>query len=217
MKILGIETVTKIGSLAVVEQGEILGQTTIDMHLNHASNLINALDDLLDSLEITLTDIDAIAIDTGPGSFTGIRVGIASAMGIAQPDNKLMTDVCSLEVLAYQAKEFVNHKIFVPVIDAKRGVVYSAFYSFEGNKIRTIKKPCVSKIEDIFKNAKDDLFVFGPEIRRFKEALPVKKGIIVDTHNTYPSAGTVARISEFKANKNSAKKRLEPMYIHDIL
>lgn len=216
MRILAIETVTKIGSLAVIENGKILGQTTIDTHLNHASRLISSLDNLLDSCRLNLKDIGAIAVDTGPGSFTGIRVGISSAIGLAQPDDKALIAVSSLEVLAYQIAETVKEKIVMPLIDAKRGAVYSAVYKYSGGRISEIKKPYAVKTENLAQDISGSIFVFGPDIRRFSDIIPKLRGIIVDTHNTYPSAGIAARLAEIKLKEGRIKKSLEPMYIHEI-
>lgn len=182
---------TRIGSLAVVEGDRILGQTTIDTQLRHNARLISSLDNLVKSLGISISDIDTIAVDLGPGSFTGIRVGIASAKGLAQPDGKQLLGACSLDVLSRQAIERgvqEGIKFLIPVIDAKRGMMYSAVYGLDG---RIIKEPYLTTMDMLQKEKSADKFLFGPEI-----------------DNTYPDAGIVARFAD--------KKNLEPMYIYDI-
>jgi tRNA threonylcarbamoyl adenosine modification protein YeaZ len=216
MKILGIETVTKIGSLAVVENGNILGQVTIDIGLRHASGFVMSLDNLLSSLKLSLSKIDAIGIDIGPGSFTGIRVGIASALGLANPDEKPIVGICSLEVLSWQAKELTGKQNLIPVVDAKRDAFYSACYRFESGKIKLIKKPYAHKNENLSGFIPEDSFVFGPDMRKFSAIVGQKEGVIVDHDNTYPYAGMVAKIAEIKLKKGKIKKTIEPMYIHDI-
>lgn len=211
MLILGIETVTKIGSLAIVKDGKIIGQTMIDAHLRHAANLISSLDNLLRSHRIKISDIDAIAVDTGPGSFTGIRVGIASALGLAQPDNKQLIGVCSLSVLSYQMAEHSEGRNLVPVIDAKRGAFYSACYRLEDESLKTITEPYVIKSEMLRRSIPKDSFVFGPDMRKAGEFITTDGVVIVDTHGIYPHAGMAA-----KAAEKAPKKNLEPMYIHDI-
>lgn len=185
--ILGIETVTRIGSLAAVRDGEILEQVTIDTELNHTAKLISTLD----TLGVRISDVDAIAVDIGPGSFTGIRVGISTAMGLAQPFEIPLIGVCSLEVLCCKVKVPEGVRFLVPVIDAKRGLFYSATYGVDGS---VIKRPYLTTKENLPQG-----FHFGPEI-----------------DNTYPDAGTVAKIGEQKIKEGKAEKDIEPMYLHAI-
>lgn len=189
--VLGVETVTKVGSLAAVEDGKILGQATIDTQLRHTANLISSLDNLLKSLGINISNINAIAVDIGPGSFTGIRVGLSCAMGLAQPFSIPLIGICSLEVLCSKAKAPEGTRILVPVIDAKRGLFYSASYGTDGSEI---KKPYLTTKENLPQG-----FQFGPEI-----------------DNTYPDAGTVARIGERRLSEGKIEKVIEPLYIHGI-
>lgn len=200
--ILGIETVTKIGSLVIVEDAKILGQITIDTQLRHTANLISSLDNLLKSIGVGISNIDAISVDIGPGSFTGIRVGIATAMGLAQPDNKLLIGICSLEVLCYKIIERgieKDIKILVPVIDAKRGLFYSASYKVDNGRIEVVKEPYLTTIDLLNKEKPKDSLIFGPEI-----------------DDTYPDAGVVALIAERKIKEGLVEKDIEPMYVHGI-
>lgn len=185
--ILGIETVTRVGSLAVVRDGEILEQAAIDTELNHTARLISTLD----TLGIRISDIDAIAVDIGPGSFTGIRVGISTAMGLAQPFDIPLIGICSLEVLCCKVKVPEGVRFLVPVIDAKRGLFYSATYGTDGS---VIKEPYLTTKENLPQG-----FHFGPEI-----------------DNTYPDAGTVAKIGEKRIKEGKIEKNIEPMYLHAI-
>lgn len=200
--ILGIETVTKIGSLVIVEDAKILGQITIDTQLRHTANLISSLDNLLKSIGVGISNIDAISVDIGPGSFTGIRVGIATARGLAQPDNKLLIGICSLEVLCYKIIEIgieEDIEILVPVIDAKRGLFYSASYKVDNGRIEIVKEPYLTTIDLLNKEKPKDSLIFGPEI-----------------DNTYPDAGVVALIAERKIKEGLVEKDIEPMYVHGI-
>lgn len=185
--VLGIETVTRIGSLAVVRDGEILGQATIDTQLKHTARLISTLG----TLGVSIAEIDAIAVDIGPGSFTGIRVGLSSAMGLAQPFDIPLIGVCSLEVLCRKATSPDGIKFLVPVIDAKRGLFYSATYGLDGSEI---KRPYLTTKENLPQG-----FHFGPEI-----------------DNTYPDAVTVAKIAMEKIKEGKVEKNIEPMYLHEI-
>lgn len=185
--VLGVETVTRVGSLALVRDGDILKQATVDTELRHTAKLISTLG----TLGIKISDLDAIAVDIGPGSFTGIRVGLSAAMGLAQPHNIPLIGVCSLEVLCRKVQVPEGARFLVPVIDAKRGLFYSAVYGTDGS---VIKEPYLTTKEKLPQG-----FQFGPEI-----------------DNTYPDAGTVAKIAENRLKEGKLEKNIEPMYLHAV-
>jgi len=210
MKILGIETVTRFGTLAVVENGRILQEAPIDTGLNHTSCIIAVLDKLLASIKADMSEIDIIAVDIGPGSFTGIRVGIASAKGLAQADNKSLIGICSLESLCYKVyKEGIlkaEIEYLVPFMDAKRGGVYTACCQVIDNKLQIIKEAYLSDLMKFSESLTPRTYVFGPDIHMLKKGdSPI-----------FPSAGSIALLAEEKAIKGLKQNLIEPMYIYDV-
>lgn len=209
MKIIGIETVTKIGSLSVVENGKVKANRIIDVKLNHAAGLISTLDDLLSSVDIGFSEIDIVGIDMGPGSFTGIRVGIASAEGLISFNKKQLIGVNSLEVLCYEIikKDKCNKtKYLVPFIDAKRGGIYTGLYKFSDKEhIQVIKEPYLTKLEELVKVIPEDSLIFGPDINIFDESKPV-----------FPTADTVALLAEKKIYNKEKLCEVKPMYLYDV-
>ena len=218
--ILGIETTTKIGSLAIVENGKIIIEDTIDTKLNHAASLVSVLNKLLKKVNLNITDIKGIAVDTGPGSFTGIRVGIATSYGLAEVENKFLISICSLKVLAYEIanEKFLKKEIgrIVPFIDAKRGRVYTGFYKKSDGNISVEKEPYLTTLNELVKNIHPEDIILSPDIKRIDLGVldKIKDRLVVKP--IFPRASTVALLAEKKNKNGYVEKHIEPMYLYDV-
>ncbi|HZJ90422.1 MAG: tRNA (adenosine(37)-N6)-threonylcarbamoyltransferase complex dimerization subunit type 1 TsaB [Clostridiaceae bacterium] len=126
MLILASDTSGKSISVALAESGRIIDEILEKTTMQHASSLLPAINDLLERNSLSLQDIDLFATTTGPGSFTGIRIGISAVMGLAYGTGKKVYGVSSLAALA--AAVFAEDKVIVPVLDARGGRVYSGIY-----------------------------------------------------------------------------------------
>ncbi len=219
MKILGIDTVSRIGSLALVEDGQLLGEITIDTKLRHAANLVQALEGLLTGLAVDIAGIDAFAVDIGPGSFTGIRVGMAAAQGLAMPGGKSLWGICSLEVLCHRfivesgsAGCPADTEYLIPFIDAKRGEVYAGCYRIDNQEIIQVREPYAAVLSDFLKELPEKSCLFGPDLGKFKDSLP---GGEPAAGELYPRAVDVALLAESKIKRGITQKTFEPLYIYD--
>ncbi len=125
MKILAIETSTLTGSIALLSDGALLGETTLSVSAQHSERLMPAIEQLLQNAAVDIADVDLFAVANGPGSFTGLRIGIAAAQGLALAHGKAVVGVSTLEGLAMNAVYFQG--IVVPVLNAFRGEVYWRF------------------------------------------------------------------------------------------
>ena len=123
MYVLGIDTSTMTGGAAVVRDGVLLGEYVLNIRTTHSERLLPAIERLLHDAGVTLRDMDAIAVVTGPGSFTGIRIGVATAKGFAYALQKRLIGVTALEAFARQFLTFPG--IVVPMIDSRRSEVYA--------------------------------------------------------------------------------------------
>jgi tRNA threonylcarbamoyl adenosine modification protein YeaZ len=132
MKVLGIETSTYSGSVAVVEGERILGEFTINIGPTHSQKLLPMIDSLLDAVRVGMDEIGGIAVSRGPGYFTALRVGISTAKGLSLSLGKPIVGVDSLEVLARNVP--CEGKTICPVIDAKRGEVYAAIFEYRNGE-----------------------------------------------------------------------------------
>ncbi len=131
MKVLGIETSGPIASVAIVDESKLLGIKMGDFKVTHSQTLMPLLDQLLKETKVKLEDIDAIAVSGGPGSFTGLRIGAATAKGLALALDKPLVHVPTLHAMAYNLlmPEAIGC-IIVPMIDARRKNVYCGIFNF---------------------------------------------------------------------------------------
>jgi tRNA threonylcarbamoyladenosine biosynthesis protein TsaB len=129
MTILSFDTSGLSASVAAAADGKLIGEYFVDLKLTHSQTLMPMLDTLLSALGLTVKDIDYIAVTNGPGSFTGLRIGAAAALGLAFAVNKEIVPVPTLDALAYNV--VMPRGLVVPLMDAKRGQVYTAVYRYE--------------------------------------------------------------------------------------
>lgn len=154
MKILGIETSVKIGSLALIEGDDLVARSDIDTRLNHSARLIPVLNELLQMAGWGIDDLDGVGVGLGPGSFTGIRVGLAAGQGIAFGSSIPLIGIGSFKAMV-QGSSAPDGPV-VTLLDGGRGRVYSAGYQKSGDDIEeTIPPKLVSSgdIEDICRGA----------------------------------------------------------------
>lgn len=154
MKILSIDTSSNNCSIAVVDENTMLGEISINYNLQHSVLLMPLVEDLLRRLDLIPKDLSAITISTGPGSFTGLRIGLSAAKGIALGLNLPVYAADSLSTLAYGA--FGYQGILVPMIDALRGGFYTGFYTFEKDRLITLMEPVILTLQEVQDKLKDE-------------------------------------------------------------
>ena len=134
MKILGIDTSTKIATIAVIDEEKVLGEYTLNQEMSHSENLIPMIKELLNNLDMKIENIDLYGVAIGPGSFTGLRIGVAAIKSLAHLFNKAIVGISTLEAMAYNLP---HNKIVVPMLDARRDRVYTGVYSWENGLLKT--------------------------------------------------------------------------------
>lgn len=132
MKILAIESSATACSAALWEDGAILAQNGQNSGLTHSRTLLPMAEDMLKNAELTIGDIDAFAVAHGPGSFTGIRIGVSTVKGLAWASNKPCIGVSTLEAMAWHGVSAGGY--ICPVMDARRSQVYNAIFKIEGGR-----------------------------------------------------------------------------------
>lgn len=140
MKILGLDSSGLVASVAVAEDGRLLGEYTTDYKKTHSQTLLPMLDELKRMIELDMNTLDAIAVASGPGSFTGLRIGSATAKGLALALKKPIVEVPTLEGLAWNL--WGTDCLVCPLMDARRNQVYTAVYRFvpqgEGYELKPV-------------------------------------------------------------------------------
>ncbi|WP_096230536.1 tRNA (adenosine(37)-N6)-threonylcarbamoyltransferase complex dimerization subunit type 1 TsaB [Thermoanaerobacterium sp. RBIITD] len=173
MKILAIDSSSKTATVAIVDEEGVIGEFSIN-HLRHSVILMPMIDEILKMAETKKEEITHIAVCEGPGSFTGLRIGAATAKGLAQALSVPIVGVSSLDGLAFNVSEFKG--IICPVIDALRGYVYTSFYR-GGNELKKLSDTILMKakdLPDIIKNYNSDVMYIGDGVTSYKEFLNKK-------------------------------------------
>ncbi len=168
MKILGIETSGGVGSAAVLSDDAVISEKVFEKGMLHGKELLPSIKEIFDEQGLKPSDIDLIAVDAGPGSYTGIRVGVACAKTLAYTLRKPVIDVAGLDAIAQNVE--ANHKYACPIIDAKRKMVYACIYECAqtNDAAHNIAEPDQtlsdrSRIEIKPWNRKSDLLIIAPE------------------------------------------------------
>ncbi len=147
MKILAFESSAKTASVALSDDGRLLASMTVDAGLTHSEILLPMAEDILKEAKVSFDEIDGYAVTTGPGSFTGIRIGVATVKGLAFGREKPCFGISSLMGLAYNLKGLRG--IFVPVMDSRRNECYTAIFSSDGEKIVRLCEDTQMRIVDL--------------------------------------------------------------------
>ena len=167
MKVLGIDSSGMVASIAVVEDMQMLGEYTINYKKTHSQTLLPMLDEVAKMIELDLADIDVIAVAAGPGSFTGLRIGSATAKGLGLALKKPLVSVPTLEGIAFNFCG--SDKVICPMMDARRSQVYTGIYEFDGNTLRKVEDQMAVPVEEIL----EKLNIIGKEVVLAGDGVPV--------------------------------------------
>lgn len=169
MKILGIDTTGQTASAALVEDDKLIAEFTLNYKLTHSQTIMPMIAEIIERTETEKADIDYIACACGPGSFTGLRIGAATAKGLALSMGKPLVAVPTLDALAYNI--FEAGKFICPIMDARRNQVYAAFYEWEDGKLVRLTDYMAESIEHIIDLAEQ----FESEVIFLGDGVPVHR------------------------------------------
>jgi tRNA threonylcarbamoyladenosine biosynthesis protein TsaB len=147
MKILALDSSGLVASVAVAEDDNLLGEYTINHKKTHSQTLLPMLDEVAKMTELDMGTLDAIAVSGGPGSFTGLRIGSATAKGLGLALDIPLVHVPTLDALAYNL--WGTDKLVCPLMDARRQQTYTGLYEFSGGKLKAVLPQCAVGIEEI--------------------------------------------------------------------
>lgn len=153
MKILALDSSGLVASVAVTEDDNLLGEYTINYKKTHSQTLLPMLDEVAKMIELDLKTVDVIAVSAGPGSFTGLRIGSATAKGLALALDKKIVSVPTVDALAYNIWNCTD--VICPLMDARRQQTYTGLYTFEDGRMQTLLPQCVVQIEEIINKVND--------------------------------------------------------------
>ena len=153
MKILALDSSGLVASVAVTEDDNLLGEYTINYKKTHSQSLLPMLYEVAKMIELDLKTVDVIAVSAGPGSFTGLRIGSATAKGLALALDKKIVSVPTVDALAYNIWNCTD--VICPLMDARRQQTYTGLYTFEDGRMQTLLPQCVVQIEEIINKVND--------------------------------------------------------------
>lgn len=218
MNTLTIDTSTIVASAAILNEEKLVGEVIINHQKKHSEKLMVAIDHLLSDAGLSIKEIDVFGVIRGPGSFTGLRIGMATVKGFAQALNKPVVGVSTLESLAMNIP--TTQGIICPILDAQRQETYTGIYRFDQGSLVTEMSDSVMDIQNLLeklKNYKDDIYFLGDGVKRFSETLlaALPNGKKVPQYLNMNKASSGAQIVLQKALKGEVLhyREIEPVYI----
>lgn len=217
--ILNIETSSIVCSVSLAKNGKILGLKETSEEKSHASLLTIYVDDLLKENNFKITDLDAVAVSEGPGSYTGLRIGVSTAKGICFGIEKPLIAVPTLYCLANSVLNTIKvtaNSLLCPMIDARRMEIYTAFYNSKAERVSEIKPLIIDENSFVEEIKNHEIIVFGTGAEKCKT---VFKNNVQFIDNVLPSATFMCEISEKYFNKNEFVDvaYFEPFYLKEFM
>lgn len=217
--ILNIETATTMCSVSFANNGELIACKEIDNGYTHAENLHVFINDLLIQEKVMPSRLDAIAVGSGPGSYTGLRIGVSTAKGLAYSLQKPLIAVNTLSTMALAAKEKLNSDtLLCPMLDARRMEVYCAVFDKDLNAIKETSAQIITE-ENL------DYFALNKPMTFFGDGMPKCKSLLQNlpeasfVEEVVPSSKQLAKLSyeKFKQQQFEDVAYFEPFYLKDFM
>lgn len=177
MKILAVDTSSKVASCALAEDDKLLAECVVNNGLTHSQTILPMIDEVLKKSGTDIENIDVFAVTNGPGSFTGLRIGVTTIKALAHATGKKVVGVNTLEALCYNLP-YCPH-IISPIMDARREQVYNAFYRFEDGVLKEITAPRAARLVDCLEELKkmgEKVVFLGDGINVFRDKIEKELG-----------------------------------------
>jgi tRNA threonylcarbamoyladenosine biosynthesis protein TsaB len=214
--ILNIETSTKNCSVSISKDGKLLAIKELNNgNYSHAEVLHPFINAVLEEAQIKISDLDAVAISKGPGSYTGLRIGVSAAKGLCFAQNIPLISIETLTSLVHATK--IESGVVIPMLDARRMEVYAAVYNSDYDQIREIKAEIID--ENSYKEylEKGTVYFLGDGAEKCKEMIKSANAIFID--GIFPSANELCELAHDKYKKNDIEDvaYFEPFYLKDFI
>ncbi len=219
MKILALDSSGLVASVAIVTEEALLAEYTVNFKKTHSQTLLPMLEEIVRMVEMDLSEIEGIAVTAGPGSFTGLRIGSATAKGLGLALNKPIIAVPTLESLAYNLCG--TKELICPMMDARRNQVYTGLYEFVGSQFNTVSEQKAVAIEEII----EEINSLGREVIYLGDGTPIHKQLIEEKtrvpftyappHMNRQRAGAVGALGLLYYNQGNIEEATEhqPVYL----
>ena len=214
--ILNIETSTKNCSVSIAKDGEVVSLREINNGAySHAEMLHPLIVEVLKETKLTIEELSAIALGKGPGSYTGLRIGVSAAKGLCFTHNIPLLAINSLEILAFACVS--ENGIIIPMTDARRMEVYSAVFNHHYQLVRKTEAEIITKDSFLEYLEEGSVYFLGDGAEKCKEIISHKNAFFID--EKFPSAKEMAQISYDKYKKNDIEDLayFEPFYLKNFV
>ncbi len=216
MKILSVECSSLSASVALTQDEKVIAESFLNTGLTHSQTLMPMVENILKNTQTEISDVDVLSVSTGPGSFTGVRIGVSALKGLAAAQNKQCFGVSSLEAIAYPFKD--SESVVCAVMDARCNQVYTASF-LNGERISPDEAILIDELEEKLRNLGKKVVFAGDGARmcfeRLKDKLPDVSS--ADPQRQYAKASSVCLLTYNKICKNGEKtvsaNELLPMYL----
>ena len=200
MKLLVLDSSGLVASVALLEDERLIAEYTTGNKLTHSQTLLPMLDEIIRRTTFDMEDVDAIAVAMGPGSFTGLRIGAATAKGLGLALDKPVIPVPTVDGLAYQL--FGVSSLICPMMDARRKQVYTGFYRFHGDQMEVVKEQCAQSVQDTLEQLKaygEPVIFLGDGVPVYRKEIEEAMGadaVFAPAHANRQRAGAVGALAE---------------------
>ena len=217
--ILNIETSTTLCSVSISKNDELLALKQIDNGYTHAENLHLFINELLIQTNLTPTHLSAVAVSKGPGSYTGLRIGVSTAKGFCFALDKPLLAVNTLEAMAFQVKDFYDDThLLCPMIDARRMEVYCQVLDNQMNVIAETEAKIIDELSFSELLSEKKIVFFGDGAAKCQAEITHKNAVFLNTE-IHPSAKTVGLLATKSFEKSLFENvvTFEPFYLKDFV
>lgn len=216
MRILAVDTSTPSCSVGILDAEMLMAEATSEKKQTHSRHLMEMIDSVVHMAGIRINEMDAFAATIGPGSFTGIRIGVSTVQGFAAALSRPVVGVSSLEALAHQTRP--GPSLICPLLDARRGEVYAALFQFEKDGLRRIMEDHVSQLEKMLCRIDAPTVFVGKGAQAYEKLIGKKLGAHAMFAGAMPGkirAETVGRIAvrRIQTRDHENLNQLIPCYI----
>lgn len=219
MKILAIDSSGLVASVAIVTEETLLAEYTLNYKKTHSQTLLPMLDEIVRMIELDLSEVDGIAVSAGPGSFTGLRIGSATAKGLGLALEKPLIAVPTVDSLAYNF--YGTEKLICPMMDARRNQVYTGIYEFKDNLMQVISGQKVVGVEEIMEEInrlEREVIFLGDAVPVYQEMIDKSIKVLssyAPPHLNRQRAGAVGALGilYYKQNKEETASDHQPVYL----
>lgn len=218
MKILGIDTSSNLNGIGLIDGEQILADFTWEARDNSLQQIIQNIDSVLTNQGLTLDDIEGLGVSTGPGSWTGVRIGVTVGKIFAYATGKPICGISSLDALAYQAKDIAI--LLCPLIDAGKEIVYSAFYRPQKETIARIGEYYVGNIKKLLERVEEPTLFLGTAAHIYRRIIVDNLGPLANYRDEMEdvqrgSVVALLALSRLKRGGSDDHLSLTPLYLKE--